>query len=79
MLSNIPPTISENQCTPERSLNRTITIINTVIDKTIRLLNHLDLIRHLNCIIAVDITVKTNNVVDEGYEISNCSLISTGL
>lgn len=66
MLSNAPPIISLNQCTPEISRAITIKAVKSAIATVIKLLKLLFLISLLNSIMAVGITHIVSKVVEDG-------------
>ena len=74
MLSVTPPIISVNQCTPEIRRAISIKIVKAVAASEIILL--LEFLCSLN--IKAGITVRTNKVVDEGYDASHIPFISIG-
>lgn len=65
-LSSTPPTISVSQCTPDKSLAKTINTVNAAMAMQTHRLNLPFVIRLRNCIAAVVITHKERIVVEDG-------------
>lgn len=65
-LKRRPPTISENQCTPENSLPITINAVNRVHAAAVNCLTGLRFVRLFKIMAVVGITQAVSRVVDEG-------------
>ena len=78
-LNKIPPTISENQCTPEIRRIATIKTMNNASVTVMVRMSHLRARSRLNCFIEVGIMHITSIVVEDGYEASKNPFIKAPL